>query len=222
MGRNKKFKATITDSMFYEDLIWMSYRYCIGRKTIAAHSHAGNIARYCYNDINDERKIFMAKDIRQEINDVIRWRNNVQVNLYREDLDDDALSMIIYRLLEKYDKELPDGFDFESIQFDIDNDGVHMNGFTGEKSFESFASQFNDLIPWIKLANALDVKHHRVITTVYEGEKIEHECFCYPSLDYSGKHIDMRWVDVNSYLKNPSVERYIDEQYITEISEAYE
>ena len=27
-----------------DDFIWMSYRYCIGRKTIAASCHAGTIA----------------------------------------------------------------------------------------------------------------------------------------------------------------------------------
>ena len=32
----------------------------------------------------------------------------------------------------------------------------------------------------------------------------------------------VRWIDINSYRKNPSVDSYIDPQYITEISEAYE
>ena len=71
MARKKQYKAVVSDEMYMEDLIWMSYRYCIGRKTIAAHSHAGNIARYSFDHISDGRKRFMAKDIREEINDVL-------------------------------------------------------------------------------------------------------------------------------------------------------
>ena len=222
MARQKKYKATITDSSYMEDLIWMSYRYCIGRKTIAAHSHAGDIAKNSYNDISENRRVFMAKDIRQEINDILRWRKNVDCHDYREDLTEDAFSAIIYRVLEKYGPELPAHDIWNNVKFDVENGQVTMSEYEGEKDYESFESLFNDLLPWIKLANALDSKCHRVITTVYEGKKEEHICFPYPSMDYSGTKIGKKWVDVESYRANPYIDRYFDEQYITEISESYE
>ena len=43
-------------SMYEEDLIWMSYRYCIGRHTIAASMHAGEIAKHEYFRLSPERR----------------------------------------------------------------------------------------------------------------------------------------------------------------------
>ena len=99
MVKEKKFKVTITDEMFYEDLIWMSYRYCIGRKTIAASMHAGNIAKNVYNVFSKERQTFMAHDIRREINDYVTWMKNVKVSDFRNHIPQDALSSIIINYL---------------------------------------------------------------------------------------------------------------------------
>lgn len=217
MSRKKQYKAIVTDETYMEDLIWMSYRYCIGRKTIAAHSHAGNIARYSFDHISENRRKFMAHDIRREINDALRWRNNINCHDYRNYLEDDAFSIIIYRLLEKYGNELPDGV-WDDVKFDIDNGKLTIDKYEGEKDLESLPSLFHDLIVWIKLANALDSNCHRIITTIYEGQKKEHECFRYPQMDWNGKIIHERWVDIESYKKNPSIDTYIDPQYITEIS----
>ena len=52
MKSNKSKKGLST---FEEDCIWMSYRYCIGRSTIAAHMHAGGIANFVYDKLTPER-----------------------------------------------------------------------------------------------------------------------------------------------------------------------
>ena len=49
------------------DNMWMSYRYCIGRHTIASHMHAGDIWQNCKNRMSDERALFTAFDINREI-----------------------------------------------------------------------------------------------------------------------------------------------------------
>lgn len=54
-------------SDYEEDSMWMSYRYCIGRHTIAAHMRAGDIAKRCYGRMNHERSVFTAYDINREI-----------------------------------------------------------------------------------------------------------------------------------------------------------
>lgn len=60
-----KNKELLSD---YElDSMWMSYRYCIGRHTIASHMRAGDIASHCYGRISDERSVFTAYDINREI-----------------------------------------------------------------------------------------------------------------------------------------------------------
>ena len=60
MPRKKQYRAIIKDESYMEDLIWMSYRYCIGRHTIAANSHAGDIAKYSFDHISENRKSFIV------------------------------------------------------------------------------------------------------------------------------------------------------------------
>ena len=48
---------------FMDDCVWMSYRYCIGRHTIAAHCHAADIANNVYDPAEKNRLAFYAKDI---------------------------------------------------------------------------------------------------------------------------------------------------------------
>lgn len=64
---NKFIKDNTMLDDYDEDSMWMSYRYCIGRHTIAAHMRAGDIASRCYGRMSDERSIFTAFDINHEI-----------------------------------------------------------------------------------------------------------------------------------------------------------
>lgn len=224
MKKEKKFKVTITDEMFFEDLIWMSYRYCIGRKTIAASMHAGNIAKNAYQVFSKERQTFMAHDIRREINDCLTWLKNVKVSDYRNHIPQDALSSIIYRIFEKYGDK-PPKWVFTDVKYTVENEQVMI-----DKSEESigeydFMSYYHDLIGWIKLANLFDEDCYRIVVVKdADGEEIlyEHKCFPYPYLskDYNGNIIvDKKWVPVEHYLQNPFIETYVDSESIIEIKE---
>lgn len=64
----KKFiRANTKLDSYDEDSMWMSYRYCIGRHTIAAHMRANDIASHCYGRMSEEHSIFTAYDINREI-----------------------------------------------------------------------------------------------------------------------------------------------------------
>ena len=52
---------------YEEDCMWMSYRYCIGRHTIASHMHANDIWQNCKGRMSKERQLFTAYDINREI-----------------------------------------------------------------------------------------------------------------------------------------------------------
>ena len=54
-------------SDYEEDCMWMSYRYCIGRHTIASHMHANEIWKNCKGRMSEERQLFTAFDINREI-----------------------------------------------------------------------------------------------------------------------------------------------------------
>lgn len=64
----KKFiRANTKLDSYEEDSMWMSYRYCIGKHTIAAHMRANVIASHCYGRMSGERSVFTAYDINREI-----------------------------------------------------------------------------------------------------------------------------------------------------------
>ena len=56
-----------TLSDYEEDCMWMSYRYCVGRHTIAASMHAPAIWKHCKGRMSNERALFTAFDINREI-----------------------------------------------------------------------------------------------------------------------------------------------------------
>lgn len=58
---------------YEEDCMWMSYRYCIGRHTIASHMHANDIWQNCRGRMSKERELFTAFDINRSIEDSLRW-----------------------------------------------------------------------------------------------------------------------------------------------------
>ena len=60
---------------YEEDSMWMSYRYCIGRHTIASHMRAGDIGTHCYGRMTRERSIFTAYDINREIEERLQFGN---------------------------------------------------------------------------------------------------------------------------------------------------
>ena len=64
----RKFLRENTKLTAYdEDNMWMSYRYCIGRHTIASHMHAGDIWKNCRGRLHPDRELFTAFDINREI-----------------------------------------------------------------------------------------------------------------------------------------------------------
>jgi hypothetical protein len=93
----KKKNNICLDNKAMEDFIWMSYRYCIGRKTIAAAMHADTIREFINNNpniISENRMQFMATDIRREINHITNWCDNVHIEGTN---DIDTYSMLLYK-----------------------------------------------------------------------------------------------------------------------------
>lgn len=218
-GRKKSFKVEIKDGTYYESLIWMSYRYCIGRKTITAHSHAGDIASNSYGHLSEERERFMAHDIRREINNVLNFSRHASVHDYRDHIPQDAMSSILYRLEEKYGDNPPEWV-FTDLRFDVDGKDVSIDKYDGEKEmYYNLRNEYDDLIPWIKLANLMDRSCHRTVVVEYEGKTEEYECIPFPFImqDENGYHINKRWCDIETYRKNTVVCSSINPDYIKDI-----
>ena len=61
-------------SDYETDSMWMSYRYCIGRHTIASHMRANDIWNNCRNRMSKERQLFNAYDMNREIEQKMTFR----------------------------------------------------------------------------------------------------------------------------------------------------
>ena len=73
----RKFLVNNTKMSDYEeDCMWMSYRYCIGRHTIASHMHANDIWQNCKGRMSKERQLFTAFDINREIEHQLTFGHN--------------------------------------------------------------------------------------------------------------------------------------------------
>lgn len=210
MARKKQFKAVIQDQMLFEDLIWMSVRYCIGRKTIAASTHARNLVSIIHY-LSKDRREFMAMDIRREINSQLNWKKNIIVNDYTFNPKYDA-----YTLLCKHLENNPDINDYE-YDFTID---VNTGIVTHVKRDEAIPDHCKPLIdlsdytPWIKLANYLDENNHFTIKAEIDDKEIEmNDVFEYID-SYSGKIL---YTTKSNFEKNSYATTYIAQEYIKEI-----
>ena len=211
MARKKQFKAVIQDKDFFESCLWMSYRYCIGRKTIAAACHAADIAKYVHY-LSKECREFMAHDIRREISDKIRWRDNVTVDGYNGKYD--ALSLIY-----KYMINHPETVEDKNYHFyvNVDTGEVYTEDRVPKESsyYTSLLDEHTDYIRWIKLANFCDDSNHKIVHVDYEGEEKDIECIEYPCV-YQ-KEITIRYTDVETFPKNSYVDRFIAHEYIKSV-----
>lgn len=206
MARKKKNTIVISNDRM-EDFIWMSYRYCIGRHTIAAAYHADVIRGLIMDNpdcLSENRKAFMAIDIRRQINDLVCWRSNVYVDGPR---DADLYSLILYKGSEKPN---------EKVKFYVDE---FYNTVTTEPceddKYVPYDKDFEDIIRWIKLANILDKSTHKIITTNFNGEIKDVECYPYPYKVDNGVYVT-KWTSPEKTLINDS---YLADEYIVEIKD---
>ena len=66
--------VALRDKYRENDLIWLSRNYAMGRHSYAA-SHCDDIMSYSNEVLSPERKEFMARDIRSQISDHLRWHS---------------------------------------------------------------------------------------------------------------------------------------------------
>lgn len=224
MAKKKEPKLQLpNDDKFIEDLLWMSYRYCVGRRTIAAAMHAPNIVSFLKLNphvCSPERREFMAQDIRNEISTRIAWRSDVKTNGGQIKVID-VLSAILNALIEMQ----PDGNFNEGhlrcMKFHVKNETGEVTIEKTEPTEPVLASheqtilhEISDYMPWVKLANWLDP--HESIKFEYDGEKHEEKGFAYFS--YFAGILHKNHTTVEHFGGYPYVDSHLDPDLITNIT----
>lgn len=184
-SKNEPDRTLLSDYEY--DSLWMSYRYCIGRHTIASHAHASDIALNVYHRLTNEQKEFTCADINECIYDCLRistffyienfdrFRMNPLEILY-EFINSENISS--YEELGKYKKVV-----------------AKQDRMTGDWSYEKTLNENNeskyissfdieDLEIWQKLVKLLDYKTHFIKripdTSSDEPDKmVDVECYHY-------------------------------------------
>lgn len=212
---NKTKELFIMD--FKDDCIWMSYRYCIGRQTIAAHQHAVNIVKYGLDWIPEDRKEFTAKDIRSIINDKVCWYSNIKKDGYVHNYD---VVSCIFKYL--YDNKIENPEQYYLTHNWLVNVTTGLVCITGEYTAKvsdfdktiSIFSMLNDYEPWIKLANLLDEQTHIDVKVNYKGEELIIKSFVH-YMNYPDG-IEKFYIGIDQYKDNPYILSYIAQEYIVE------
>lgn len=178
-------------STFEEDCIWMSYRYCIGRSTIAAHMHADHIAKFIYDKLTPERLEFMSEDICREIYDKLKWNNIIDFGWYGNIPKEYFKPInVVYKILKDENIDSLDKLrEIKNIRIEWDNkvqEYIHeiswINHDSKIKDYGSVSlSTFHDLEIWQNLANLLDIRTHKFCRLIDNTVVEYYECWrnCY-------------------------------------------
>lgn len=213
------------DNRFLEELMWTSYRYCIGRHSYVV-SMASDIGRYFYDRLSDERKEFTAIDIRREIEESLKFYSfHFNIDWSIPESEKRPMEMLLGYFNEHgYDK------DIDKITCYKDKDGkieyevskVENSRYKREEDYEGYILDF---LPWMDLASLFDKKNHRVLRCKGEDGKEEdievYESWINDSIEerVEGnmvvlKKIPWRYKKVYRPVKYGVSNRYLEEKYI--------
>lgn len=172
----------IVMSDFKETCIWMSYRYAIGRKSIASVMHAADIARHM-DWVPTDRWEFTGRDILREVNDRIGWYKNVHFVSYGDhnyDVfgivfqwfeDNPTEDMVKYFVEHEWYIDLVYGV-VTDIQYrkeipEPTEDGSYL--------FDNLFKDYSDYKDWVRLAN-LFLKKTKTVSVDFLGSKYDEVC----------------------------------------------
>ena len=210
-------------SNYEEDLIWMSYRYCIGRHTIAANMHAGEIAKHAYGKLSPERQQFMAYDIRRSIEDVLRISRlnffiDSQISL-RDNKDYRPLELLL-DILKEHNVSTPEDLKrLDSIHVSYNDSGIDVDfrllPDDKQDNSTSLMPTLFDLYAWADLAACFDTRSHKIAVVKDDDKEVEIEVFeSYIPQSYSSYTFQKVWKPVDKYIENPAIGWYIPEEQI--------
>lgn len=210
-------------SEYEKDAMWMSYRYAIGRHTIACVEHSGNLVKNVYHRLSDEEKKHTAFDIRREIASVLAEQYNFSMNFSMPDSYCDPFKALIE--LSKTDKvknsNLINVLEQNTVRVELNENNEYTFSYSTPWTIRTiYPMQLDELAEWANAANALDSSKHYIVHTNYNGKKEDYETFERIRVHeepQEGVLIDIVYSDIKSYLEKPGVFGYMRKECITGI-----
>ena len=230
MGEVKK-KRIKKLSDYEETLIWMSYRYAIGRHTIASCTHAGDIAQNSYDRLllTPGRMQFMSKDINDDILRHLEWAPyNFTIDrssgFSQEEIEPlNLFYQFINTLNIKNFNELNKIKRVETVKTNGDVSFIVIYNEDGKESGYISSMDIDDLEPWQRLASVFSLKNHKFCKTLYNGEEkiVEYVDVWDRKYGKDGYPLEVIQYEkvkmpIDGYLGSPSILTRINEEYIVE------
>lgn len=218
MSRKVK-KTPLTE--FERDSIWMSYRYCIGRSTIASHYRATEIADFLRTkEVTEDGMAFNAEDINKSIMDVLRIAYDFWYEDYTMQHNGNFKPWMAFVEFLK-ETGINNASDLSTYV------NIHYNPFKKEKfthevdpsKRKAYADimEVEDLKIWSDLASWMDNRCHHIAHCHFEGEDIDIEYFdSYTfNIDQNGFEVEAVKIPVDDW--NGQNDIRIEDSYIFSI-----
>lgn len=176
---NEELRKIEAEHDIIDDMIWMSYRYCIGRKSIASQMHAPNLTVFINKNkhlISRERRVRAGWDILSEINDKLRFYPDLQIHGQHKDI-------MTILLLSRMDK------DCKTI--------IHEHGDVTYEKMEqtapySWRDEIPDLMNWYVFAKWL----LGGLTITIDGKD-------YEGFSFVDKNGEIKYQTIEQHVKHP-------------------
>lgn len=223
----------VDEKQFLEDLMWTSYRYCIGRHTYVTML-AKDMGEYFYDKLSNERKQFIAEDIRSSIEDYLRCqRFNFSFDYTMPKSERKPMEMLLVFLNNETDCTGEYLTHIKGISvYKKDDEVKYEVSYTNEPKYKYpiYEHDLLDLLPWMDLASLFDVNGHKIVVTKQpDGTVREIECYeSYMNENFEdGKEGDMvilrskpwKYKKVYRPIEYGVSNRYIEPTYIVELKD---
>ena len=220
MGRIKVTKS------FMDECLFSSWRYFIGRHSIQASMFPDDIARFLGENkgvFTEDRIKFMASDIRREVTDHIRWRDNVSISGFNDHTD--ALSLISTEIMQWIaDRKIKGISDIwlsrHKFYVDLASEKVYISDYESDKEDKNTLclEDWQTYEKWILLTNTMDphrlIKvHHDAVTTTY----VCNHRYVLSDPENGLYKICIKYNDVYSYMESGRSSIYLSPEFITKV-----
>ena len=156
---------------YHEDLVWMSYRYAIGRHTIAAHQHALNIAKYEFDNFNKEQRKRLVIDIRQCIADNLKFSEyNLSIDYSIIPEERKPLEFLLQYFIDNPNWQITG--DYKGLTVFKDNNGNIIYEKKNSTTYNTSPLSImilEDLLVWMDLASYFDEDNYKVCKVEHNG-----------------------------------------------------
>lgn len=223
--KSKATKKPKQLSSFEYDMVWMAYRYAIGRHTIACDAFARDLPKYVLGKISEQKLQFMSYDIRREIENALRWTSPglfIEYTYSQNDLSYDPVGFYIKALKENNIKTLDDLKIYKKFHVHYPGEKITAEKYKEDETCMATLDPLSDLIVWDTVAKILDKNSHYIVTLKSPDGRIE-ECECIKAWhlkDYSTFEYHEEYCPIDKWINNSYILTMCCQDFITDIRKA--